>query len=378
MMLLEHDAKELLGDLGLPVPAGVLLTEGSAVGPFEHPVVVKAQAPVGGRGKAGGIRLARTEAERQAALKAILGMTIKGYRVGAVRLERPVDFVAEAYLSLTIDAASATVRVLMSPSGGIDVEDETARSALRSETARLDPADLMRAVERASANMPQGFRAPLREAGLRLVSAFLEYEATLLEVNPLFICPDGSWVIGDAKLIADDNAFQRSPLVRARIEAQPALYSQAALKIEQDYDFVRLDEFGDVGLVTTGAGLSMQLIDELAARGRRPYNFCDIRTGMFRGNPGRLIQVLRWIAAGPNIKVVLINFFAGLSDLGEIARLLLIALKETPELKAPIVARLIGNNLEEALAIIAADGFPIAVETDLEHAIQLVLQKATP
>jgi len=376
MMLLEHDAKELLGDLGLPIPVGILLGEGSAPSAFDLPVVVKAQVPVGGRGKAGGIRLARTEAERQAAIEAMLGMTIKGHRVGAVRLEQPVDFVTEAYLSLTIDAASATVRVLMSPNGGIDVEDEAARSALRSETAQLDPADLVRAVERASANMPEAVRTPLREAGRQLVSAFLEYEAILLEVNPLFIRSDGSWVIGDTKLIADDNAFQRRPQVRARIETQPALYPQAALKIAQDYDFVCLDEGGDIGLVTTGAGLSMQLIDELVARGRRPYNFCDIRTGMFRGDPGRLIQVFRWISEGPQIKVVLINFFAGLSDLGEIARLLLIALKETPELKAPIVARLIGNNLEEALAVIDADGFPIAVETDLERAIQLALRSA--
>jgi succinyl-CoA synthetase beta subunit len=112
----------------------------------------------------------------------------------------------------------------------------------------------------------------------------------------------------------------------------------------------------------------------LVARGLRPYNFCDIRTGMFRGDPGRLIQVFRWIAAGPNIRAVLINFFAGLTDLGEIAGLLLIALKEVPELNVPVTTRLIGNNLETALRIIAEAGSPIAVETDLEKAMERVVR----
>ena len=192
-------------------------------------------------------------------------------------------------------------------------------------------------------------------------------------MNPLFLTGDGGWMIGDAKLVVDDNGFARHHEVSVRIAAAPLLYPQEALKLAQGYDFVRLDEAGDIGLVTTGAGLSMQLIDELVARGRHPFNFCDIRTGMFRGDPARLIEVLRWIAQGPHIRVLLVNFFAGLTDLGEIARLLLQALAAVPELRAPVVARLIGNNLDEALAVIAAAGNPIAVETDLERAIERAL-----
>ncbi len=151
-------------------------------------------------------------------------------------------------------------------------------------------------------------------------------------------------------------------------------HPEAALKLAQGFDFVRLDPQGDIGLITTGAGLSMQLIDELAARGRSPFNFCDIRTGQFKGDPARLIQVMEWIAEGPNIRSVLINFFAGHSHLGEIARLLLQAIAAVPQLKAPITARFIGNGLEEARAIIAEAGNPIA--TDLERAIDLAIARA--
>ena len=378
MMLLEHDAKELLAGMGLPIPPGTLIADGASAMAFDSPVVVKAQVPVGGRGKAGGIRLAHSAAERDAAVRAILGMSIKGHHVHAVRLEQPVAFVAEAYVSFTIDPTAANVRVLMNAIGGVDVEDAAARSTLRSETASLDVDDLYRTIDRASADMPATVRSALRDCARALVQPFLSYEAVLLEINPLFVRADGSWVIGDTKLIADDSAFERDDRIRRRIESHPVLYPQEALKLEQGYDFVRLDEQGDIGLVTTGAGLSMQLIDELVARGLRPYNFCDIRTGMFRGDPGRLIQVFRWIAAGPNIRAVLINFFAGLTDLGEIAGLLLIALKEVPELKVPITTRLIGNNLETALRIIAEAGSPIAVETDLEKAMERAVRSVAP
>jgi len=375
MMLLEHDAKELLAEIGLPVPRGALVRTGDAL-PLMPPLVVKAQVPVGGRGKAGGIRPVRDPADLDAALASVLGMTIKGHDVRACRLEETVDFAAEAYLSFTLDAGAGNVRVLMSPHGGIEVEDETTRAGLLGEGVPADPKALRATVDRLSVRMPETLRTPMREAGRALVDAFFAYEAVLLEINPLFVRADGSWTIGDAKLSVDENAFPRRPRLQRLIEDNPDLYREAALKLEQGFDYVLLDPDGDIGLVTTGAGLSMQVIDELTGRGRRPYNFCDIRTGQFRGDPARLCQVLQWIAEGPSIRSVLVNFFAGHTDLGEIARLLLIALEAVPQLRAPITARFIGNGLDQAREIVAAAGDPIAIETDLERAIDLAIERA--
>jgi succinyl-CoA synthetase beta subunit len=377
MMLLEHDAKELLAICGLPIPRGLLAASVAEARAVPLPCVIKAQVPVGGRGKAGGILFAATPEQRDAAICAILGMTIKGHAVKAVRIEQPIDFVAETYISFAVDAGAANIRVLISPEGGVDIEDEPHRDQLLSGTAEADLDSVCKIVDELTKRLPASLRESVRVAGHLLASAFFRYEALLLEINPLFIRADGSWIIGDAKFVADDNAFERCPEVRGRVAAQSALYAQMALKLDQGYDFVQLDPLGDIGLVTTGAGLSMQLIDELVKRGHSPFNFCDIRTGEFRGRPDRLIQVLRWIAEGPGIRAVLVNFFAGLTDLGEIAGLLLQALAAVPEITVPVTARLIGNNFDEAVRVIAKAGMPITVETDLEQAIDLVIASMT-
>jgi succinyl-CoA synthetase beta subunit len=374
MMLLEHDAKALLAAHGLPMPRGVLVRGGEAV-PDWQDGVVKAQVPVGGRGKAGGIRVARDAAALRAALDAIMGLSIKGHPVRACRVEALVDYRHEAYLSLTLDTARAEVSVMMSPHGGIEVEDEATRAELAQENAPLDADLVLAAVERLAARMPDTVRAPLREAGERLVAVFFAQEALLLEINPLFVRANGSWAIGDCKLAIDENALPRLPHLAALIADNADLYPEAALKLAQGFDYVEIDPAGDIGLITTGAGLSMQLIDELVARGLSPFNFCDIRTGQFKGDPARLIQVMRWLAAGPNIGAVLINFFAGHTHLGEISRLLLQALDAVPELDVPITARMIGNGLEEARAALAAAGGRIAIETDLERAIDLAVAR---
>lgn len=375
MMLLEHDSKELLADFGLPVPTGRRVRVGETISPTSA-VVIKAQVPVGGRGKAGGIKLARNIDDAKAKLESVLGMVIKGHEVRAVRVEETVEFVAEVYLSFTVDAGNGNVRVLMSAHGGVEVEDEATRESLLGESVDLDRDAMGAAIGRLTSKLPEALRKPVLEAGNALIPAFLVYETVLLEINPLFIRGDGSWVIGDTKLSVDENAFMRQPRLRAIIEENPDLYVEAALKLDQDFDYVELDDEGDIGLVTTGAGLSMQLVDELAARGARPYNFCDIRTGQFRGDPGRLIKVLRWIAEGPSIRSVLINFFAGHTDLGEVAKLLVIALAKVPELKVPITARFIGNGLEEARATLAGAPTPIVIETDLERAIDLAIERS--
>ena len=167
----------------------------------------------------------------------------------------------------------------------------------------------------------------------------------------------------------DLNAIDRQPRIAELIAARPAIYADANRKLHEGFDYVELDPAGEIGLVTTGAGLSMMLIDELTARGAKPLNFCDIRTGQMRGSPARLMRVLEWITARPSLRAVLVNIFAGITDLAEFADLLATAVEQTPALRVPVVARLIGRGAEQAKRILAERQPDMLVTEDLEEAM---------
>ncbi len=374
MILLEHDAKELLAEGGIPIPAGFLASTPVGAPPASPsgPWVVKAQVPVGGRGKAGGIKPAATAAELKSALEQILGMTIKGQVVRACRVEQKVEG-RECYLSFSLEPTRGRLDILLAGEGGVDIEAQNEKGGLLSARTGFTPRMAIEATPALAAGIAKPLRGPLVEAVETLVDKFFEFEATLLEVNPLFVRGDGSWIAGDMKFAVDDNAFVRQPRLVELVHRRADAYPEIKLKLDHGFDFIVIDPNGDIGLVTTGAGLSLQIIDELTARGHSVFNFCDIRTGQFRGDPARLIHALKWIAAGPAIRSVLINFFAGITHLGELAHLLVAALKAVPELRVPVTARLIGNGYEEAIAIFAAAGNPLQVEPDLDRAIDLAL-----
>jgi succinyl-CoA synthetase beta subunit len=173
-------------------------------------------------------------------------------------------------------------------------------------------------------------------------------------------------------VVIDLNAVGRQPRIDALVRARPNAYADANRKLAEGFDYVALDPEGEIGLVTTGAGLSMMLIDELTARGARPLNFCDIRTGQMRGSPDRLMRVLAWITAPASLKAVLVNIFAGITDLSEFAKLLATAVESTPTLTVPVVARLVGRNADEARRILAERQPAMLVTEDLEQAVRRV------
>ncbi len=369
MLLLEHDAKVLLAVAGIPVPAGVLADRADAPIPLAGPLVVKAQIPIGGRGKAGGIRAAVTQEQAQAHLAALLGTTLKSHLIRECRIEQRVNG-TEAYLSLAVDPETASIRVLASATGGVDIEAlHRSSGAVRSALAAPDRHGVITAF--ATLALPP----IMREAAARLADAFFRYEATLLEINPLFLTDTG-WIAGDAKMILDADAAPRVPAIAKLIRERAAAYPEAYLKLTEGFDFAVIDQAGRVGMVTTGAGLSMMLTDELTARGLAPFNFCDIRTGQLRGDPRRLIDVLRRIASGKRIGVVLVSVFAGITDLGEFATLLVAALRAVPELRTPVIARIIGNGFDQACRVIAEADLPITVEPDLDNALAAVARYA--
>ena len=375
MMLLEHDAKVLLAQFGISIPVGVLANR-SARPTVSYPCFVKVQIPVGGRGKAGGIVKANNASELEQALHKLVGATVRGHRVHECRIEQPASG-QECYVSLMLDPSSGKVIILMSAEGGVEVEQHSASGAMLQQQANFEVNAVKLAAQQLAQQLPVFAQTALTQAAHQLCDALFQLELTLTEINPLFVQPDGSWIAGDAKLVADDNAIERQPLLLALLKERGHAYPEASLKIDHGFDFVRLDEDGDVGMLTTGAGLSMQLVDELTRRGCKPFNFVDIRTGQFRGEPTRLIQVLRWIGEGKNVKVILMNFFAGVTDLAELSRLILIALEQTQDIKIPIVIRLIGNGLETAIETLTSANASLVVETDLEKAVDQVVALAT-
>src|SRR5580698_2219313 len=347
MLLIEADGKALFAEHGIAIPEGHIVTAGDVIAPPADtgPWMVKAQVPVGGRGKAGGIRQCGSSDDVADAVRAMLGGRLKGHAVEACLIEQ-VAGGEERYLSLMVDPPTYGVRVIYLTEGGVDVEQGDGADRAGAVCAP-EIAAIVATLDTFLVQEPEAIRVQVADLGRKLAEMLLDRELALAEINPLFV-GDGGCVAGDAKVVVDLNAVDRQPRIAELIAARPSIYLDANRKLEEGFDYVELDPEGEIGLVTTGAGLSMMLIDELTARGAKPLNFCDIRTGQMRGSPARLIRVLEWITSRPSLKAVLVNIFAGITDLSEFAGLLAAAIQASPGLKVPVVARLVGRNAAEA------------------------------
>ncbi|MDR3532055.1 MAG: acetate--CoA ligase family protein [Rhodopila sp.] len=364
MLLIEADGKALFAEHGIPVPAGVVVTDVVPPLPGDGPWMVKAQVPVGGRGKAGGIVRCGSRAEVEAAVARMLRTRLKGHSVDACLVEQAAAG-QERYLAIMVDAASYGLRVIYSAQGGGEIEQS---GSAQGRLCPPHPGAATEALAELIADEPEAWRAQVAAIGKALAEMLLERELALAEINPLFVAESGC-VAGDAKVVVDLNAVGRQPRIASLIAARPAIYMDACRKLAEGFDYVELDPEGEIGLVTTGAGLSMMLIDELTARGAKPLNFCDIRTGQMRGSPARLIRVLEWITSRSSLKAVLVNIFAGITDLGEFAGLLAAAIQASPGLRVPVVARLVGRNAAEAQRILGEAQPGMLVTEDLEEAL---------
>lgn len=370
MLLIEADGKALLARHGVPVPRATLVRDAAGFRPEgPGPWVVKAQVPIGGRGKAGGIQLCRDADAVAAALARLLGAEIKGHPVTVCLVEEAVAQAEEHYLSLLVDPASHGIRIAWSRAGGMEVEEA---GTLVTRIAPPEENAILAAAEEVLAAAAPTARDALRQAVRGLARALLGDGLLLAEVNPLFIGAAGA-VAGDAKVVVDLNLAEHRADLREMILARPEAYPDAVRKLEEGFDYVELDPEGEVGLVTTGAGLSMVVVDEMKAAGLRPLNFCDLRTGQLRGDPARLVRVLGWIAGRPSVRVVLVNIFAGITDLGEFGRLLSDALDRTG-LRLPVVARLVGNGAAAGCAELARRHPGVIVEDSLPAALARVAE----
>jgi succinyl-CoA synthetase beta subunit len=346
VLLIEADGKVLLRRHGIAVPDGIETAAPIATLKGEGPWVVKAQVPVGGRGKAGGIVRCTTIGAVNQALDRLLGSKLKTHLVETCLVE-PVALGTERYLSVMVDAASYGLRVMYAADGGVDVEQSGAVEGL---ICPPHPAAVVEALGELLQGEPPAWRSQIISVSRRLAELLLERELALAEINPLFVSETGC-VAADAKLVIDLNAIDRQPALATLLAQRPTVYADAGRKLSEGFDYVELDPEGKIGLVTTGAGLSMMLI------------------GQMRGSPARLIRVLEWITSRRSLKAVLVNIFAGITDLSEFARLLSAAIKASPSLQVPVIARLVGRNAGEAQRILQEAQPGMLVTEDLTEAL---------
>ncbi|TMG64113.1 MAG: ADP-forming succinate--CoA ligase subunit beta [Chloroflexi bacterium] len=356
MKLLEYQAKEVLDSLGIAIPPGLVARtadEAAAAASRLGPVAVKAQVPVGGRGKAGGIKLAGTPEEARKAAELIIGMDIKGFKVPLVYCEAALEIERELYLGFTVDRDARANILMLSAKGGMDIEQVAEESP--DSIARLypnpwrGPLDFELAQLAYDAGLGELVR-PMTALIKKLYRAIPDYDALTAEINPLVVTKAGDIVAGDAKLEIDDNAAWRHKDLEQRYGAviQGDPYEVEAKK--RGLTYVSLE--GDIGIIGNGAGLCMSTLDLVQRAGGQAANFCDIGGG---AKAEVVENALAVILMNRRVKGVLINVFGGITRGDEVAKGIITA-RDNLQMKLPLVVRLSGTREEEGREILRRNG----------------------
>ncbi len=376
MNLHEYQARELLRQAGIPVPpddvAGTPADVRRIAERLGGRVVVKAQVHAGGRGKAGGVKLAASPAEAEQVAATILGMKIKGLTVQKVLVAPTAEIASEAYVGVIVDRASQSPVFMVSPAGGIDIEEVAANTPEKIFRARVDPRYGLlphQALGLAFKLYPD--IALARQAAdilQKLYRAFVEAGGSLAEINPLIRTPDGRVVALDAKMSVDDNELDRRPAIAALRDATAEEPSELRAR-EAGLTYIKLD--GNVGCCVNGAGLAMATMDLVKYYGGEPANFLDIGGS---SNPEKVVSALQIITADPNVKAILFNIFGGITRCDDVANGIVTATGRFA-VKVPIVIRLTGTNEKEAVEILARVGMQAL--TDMDEAVKRAVAAAT-
>ncbi len=353
MKIHEYQAKEIFAGAGIPVPEGQVATTTAEVveiaESFGKPVMIKAQVHVGGRGKAGGIKYAENvEAARVWAQK-ILGMDLKDLKVNKVLITEALDILTEAYVGIVIDRASKAPVIMVSPAGGIDIEEVAAETPEKIFKLAVDPIHGLRAYQaRDLASELYKDIGLIRQAAniiMKLYEIYWKIDASLVEINPLITTPDGKVIALDAKINIDDNGLFRHKDIAAMRDIESEEPAEVEAR-EGDLSFVKLS--GNIGCCVNGAGLAMATMDLVKHYGGDPANFLDIGGS---SNPQKVITAMRIIMREPNVRAILINIFGGITRCDDVANGIVMACEELkPEI--PIVVRLTGTNEKEAKKIL--------------------------
>jgi len=348
MKLHEYQCKKIFERFDVPIPKGRvanIASEAKQIAEeFGGRVVIKAQVLVGGRGKAGGIKLAKDPNEAEKFATDILGMEIKGLPVRKILVDEAVSIEQEIYLSIINDRSKNCPVVMASAAGGVDIEEVAQLSPEKIIKLQVDPLlglqDFQAKDVAIGIDLPRQFWKPFVKILHGLYQTFLETDSTLTEINPLVITKDQRMVALDAKMIIDDNAIFRHPeLIEFR---DPDIEAPAEIEARKyGLSFIKLD--GEIGCMVNGAGLAMATMDIIQQNGGEPANFLDIGGG---AGADKVSAALRIILSDPKVKVILINIFGGITRCDEVAKGILSALRDIV-VKIPIVVRLVGTNDEE-------------------------------
>ncbi len=363
MKLHEYQSKQIFNKYGIPIPKGRVAATAQEARQIAEElggrVVIKSQVLVGGRGKAGGIRLAKSAEEAENLATQILSMEIKGLPVRKVLVDEAASIASEIYLGITNDRAARRPVMMASAAGGVDIEEVAAKNPEKIIKVHIDPLLGLRDYQArdiaASIDLPREHWRIFGQIARGLWDAYVACDATLAEINPLVITADRRIVALDGKMVLDDNALFRHPDLAEMRDLDVEAPSEIEAR-KYGLSFIKLD--GNIGCMVNGAGLAMTTMDIIKLFGGEPANFLDIGGG---ASADKVAAALRIILSDPNVKAVLFNVFGGITRGDEVARGILAALAEV-KTNVPMVIRLVGTNAEEGRRILA-DAKMITAET---------------
>jgi succinyl-CoA synthetase beta subunit len=377
--LYEYQGKELFKRFGIPVSEGRLATTPeqarAAAEELGGQVVVKAQVLTGGRGKAGGVKLADDAADAEAKARDILGLDIRGHVVRKVWIEQASEIAKEYYLSLTFDRGAKQPLWMLTTEGGIEIEQVAEENPDALSRLHVDPLEGFQPYQARRLIYGAGIDDPGEQKQIlaiveKLYRCFVESDAMLTEINPLIVTPEGEVKALDSKFTVDDSALPRHPDI-AEMRDVEAADPQERLAREKGVTYVKLD--GEVGILGNGAGLSMSTVDVVVVAGGRPANFCDLGGG---GDAQGVVDALEVITSDEQVRSIFFNIFGGITRCDEVARGILAALEQM-SIDLPIVVRLDGTNAEEGRRLLAEAAPPnLYVEPTMLEAAQRAVELA--
>jgi succinyl-CoA synthetase beta subunit len=377
--LYEYQGKQLFARYGIPVSEGRLATmpeeARAAAEEIGGTVVVKAQVLTGGRGKAGGVKLADDPADAEAKARDILGLDINGHVVRKLWIEQASEIAKEYYLSITFDRGAKQPLYMLTTEGGVEIEQVAEQNPEALARLHVDPLEGFQPYQARRLIYGAGIDDPSEQKQIlgiieKLYDCFVESDAMLTEINPLIVTPGGEVRALDAKFTVDDSALFRHPDI-AEMRDVEAADPQERLAREKGVTYVKLD--GDVGILGNGAGLSMSTVDVVVVAGGRPANFCDLGGG---GDAQGVVDALEVITSDKQVRSIFFNIFGGITRGDEVARGILTALDQM-RIDLPIVVRLDGTNAEEGRRLLAEAAPPnLHVEPTMLKAAQRAVELA--